>query len=212
MDGSIPPPSAISPISPSPSTSSAIFRPRRSDDWHEYRPIIEQLYRDNQLKLRDVKRIMERRAESQSQSPPQLQLQSQPETQPQTHRSSPEPEHLWLDSTGKRLIHIQGFQKPVTPGVTVSRKPQEGNPSSRLSSILRDNDRHRMGRTVYAQMKHKKASDISYPASQQTRPEIISASESNKQPSSDTETTRNGAGSHFIPRLGHWHSASLSQG
>ncbi|BAE55670.1 unnamed protein product [Aspergillus oryzae RIB40] len=60
MDGSIPPPSAISPISPSPSTSSAIFRPRRSDDWHEYRPIIEQLYRDNQLKLRDVKRIMER--------------------------------------------------------------------------------------------------------------------------------------------------------
>ncbi|KAE8309023.1 Clr5 domain-containing protein [Aspergillus transmontanensis] len=60
MDGSIPPPSAISPISPSPSTSSSIFRPRRSDDWHEYRPIIEQLYRDNQLKLRDVKRIMER--------------------------------------------------------------------------------------------------------------------------------------------------------
>ncbi|KAE8140974.1 Clr5 domain-containing protein [Aspergillus pseudotamarii] len=60
MDGSIPPSSAISPISPSPSTSSSIFRPRRSDDWHEYRPIIEQLYRDNQLKLRDVKRIMER--------------------------------------------------------------------------------------------------------------------------------------------------------
>ncbi|KAF7594965.1 hypothetical protein BBP40_007773 [Aspergillus hancockii] len=56
MDGSIPPSSAIS---PSPSSSS-IFRPRRSDDWHEYRPIIEQLYRDNQLKLRDVKRIMER--------------------------------------------------------------------------------------------------------------------------------------------------------
>lgn len=57
MDGSIPPSSAIS---PSPSSSSSIFRPRRSDDWHEYRPIIEQLYRDNQLKLRDVKRIMER--------------------------------------------------------------------------------------------------------------------------------------------------------
>ncbi|KAE8148434.1 Clr5 domain-containing protein [Aspergillus avenaceus] len=55
MDGSIPPSSAISPPS-----SSAIFRPRRSDDWHEYRPIIEQLYRDNQLKLRDVKKIMER--------------------------------------------------------------------------------------------------------------------------------------------------------
>ncbi|GAB1203537.1 hypothetical protein APSETT445_002173 [Aspergillus pseudonomiae] len=60
MDGSIPPSSAMSPISPSPSTSSSIFRPRRSEDWHEYRPIIEQLYRDNQLKLRDVKRIMER--------------------------------------------------------------------------------------------------------------------------------------------------------
>ncbi|KAE8351406.1 Clr5 domain-containing protein [Aspergillus coremiiformis] len=57
MDGSIPPSSAIS---PSPSSSSSFFRPRRSDDWHEYRPIIEQLYRDNQLKLRDVKRIMER--------------------------------------------------------------------------------------------------------------------------------------------------------
>ncbi|KAJ5899922.1 hypothetical protein N7495_004666 [Penicillium taxi] len=36
------------------------FRPRRSDDWHEYREIIEQLYRNDQLKLRDVKRIMER--------------------------------------------------------------------------------------------------------------------------------------------------------
>ncbi|KAA8642308.1 Clr5 domain-containing protein [Aspergillus tanneri] len=42
------------------SSSSTIFRPRRSDDWHEYRPTIEQLYRDHQLKLRDVKRIMER--------------------------------------------------------------------------------------------------------------------------------------------------------
>jgi hypothetical protein len=37
-----------------------VFRPRRSDDWHEYREIIEQLYRNDQLKLRDVKRIMER--------------------------------------------------------------------------------------------------------------------------------------------------------
>ncbi|KAJ5781172.1 hypothetical protein N7457_006332 [Penicillium paradoxum] len=39
---------------------SNVFRPRRSDDWHEYREIIEQLYRNDQLKLRDVKRIMER--------------------------------------------------------------------------------------------------------------------------------------------------------
>lgn len=43
------------PISPP-----SVFRPRRSDDWHEYREIIEQLYRNDQLKLRDVKRIMER--------------------------------------------------------------------------------------------------------------------------------------------------------
>ncbi|KAE8140975.1 hypothetical protein BDV38DRAFT_218338 [Aspergillus pseudotamarii] len=41
---------------------------------------------------------------------------------------------------------------------------------------------------------------------------MISASESNKQPSSHTETTRNGAGSHFLPRLDYWHSASLSRG
>ncbi|KAJ5310720.1 Cysteine synthase 2 [Penicillium atrosanguineum] len=44
----------------SPVTPSNVFRPRRSDDWHEYRDIIEQLYRTDQLKLRDVKRIMER--------------------------------------------------------------------------------------------------------------------------------------------------------
>ncbi|KAJ5566544.1 hypothetical protein N7535_008182 [Penicillium sp. DV-2018c] len=44
------------PVSP----QSNVFRPRRSDDWHEYREIIEQLYRNDQLKLRDVKRIMER--------------------------------------------------------------------------------------------------------------------------------------------------------
>ncbi|KAJ6134551.1 hypothetical protein N7523_000873 [Penicillium sp. IBT 18751x] len=44
----------------SPVTPSNVFRPRRSDDWHEYREIIEQLYRTDQLKLRDVKRIMER--------------------------------------------------------------------------------------------------------------------------------------------------------
>ncbi|PLB33959.1 Clr5 domain-containing protein [Aspergillus candidus] len=58
MDGSIPPLSGLS--SASSSSSSAIFRPRRSDDWLEYRPAIEQLYRDHQLKLREVKRIMER--------------------------------------------------------------------------------------------------------------------------------------------------------
>ncbi|KAJ5157818.1 uncharacterized protein N7482_008918 [Penicillium canariense] len=58
-----PPPSSmtLSPQSPpqvgQPST---VFRPRRSDDWHEYRETIEQLYRNDQLKLRDVKRIMER--------------------------------------------------------------------------------------------------------------------------------------------------------
>ncbi|KAJ5085327.1 hypothetical protein N7532_010098 [Penicillium argentinense] len=45
---------------PTPTTNSTVFRPRRSDDWHEYREIIEQLYRNDQLKLRDVKRIMER--------------------------------------------------------------------------------------------------------------------------------------------------------
>lgn len=43
------------PVSPQ-----SVFRPCRSDDWHEYRETIEQLYRDDQLKLRDVKRIMER--------------------------------------------------------------------------------------------------------------------------------------------------------
>ncbi|PLB50700.1 hypothetical protein P170DRAFT_151821 [Aspergillus steynii IBT 23096] len=59
MEGSIPPSAAL-PVSPTTSSSSAVFRPRRSDDWHEYRPAIEQLYRDNQLKLKDVKRIMER--------------------------------------------------------------------------------------------------------------------------------------------------------
>jgi hypothetical protein len=50
-------PPILSPQSPTPSN---VFRPRRSDDWHEYREIIEQLYRTDQLKLRDVKRIMER--------------------------------------------------------------------------------------------------------------------------------------------------------
>lgn len=58
MDGSVPPTSALS--ASSSSSSSALFRPRRSEDWQEYRPVIEKLYRDDQLKLRDVKRIMER--------------------------------------------------------------------------------------------------------------------------------------------------------
>ncbi|CAG7922711.1 unnamed protein product [Penicillium olsonii] len=48
------------PLSPPAQSPSNVFRPRRSDDWHEYREIIEQLYRNDQLKLRDVKRIMER--------------------------------------------------------------------------------------------------------------------------------------------------------
>ncbi|KAJ5355013.1 uncharacterized protein N7496_012225 [Penicillium cataractarum] len=57
-----PPPSSmtLSPQSPPVGQPSTVFRPRRSDDWHEYREIIEQLYRNDQLKLRDVKRIMER--------------------------------------------------------------------------------------------------------------------------------------------------------
>ncbi|PKX91029.1 Clr5 domain-containing protein [Aspergillus novofumigatus IBT 16806] len=57
MDGSIASSSNFS--ASSSSSSSAIFRPRRSDDWNEYRTVIERLYRDHQLKLRDVKRIME---------------------------------------------------------------------------------------------------------------------------------------------------------
>ncbi|KAJ5765685.1 hypothetical protein N7520_005244 [Penicillium odoratum] len=50
-------PPNLSPQSPRPN---GLFRPRRSEDWHEYRETIEQLYRSDQLKLRDVKRIMER--------------------------------------------------------------------------------------------------------------------------------------------------------
>lgn len=57
MDGSIASSSNFS--ASSSSSSSAVFRPRRSDDWNEYRTVIERLYRDHQLKLRDVKRIME---------------------------------------------------------------------------------------------------------------------------------------------------------
>lgn len=63
MDPYPPPSMTLSPQSPatgSGSASNAVFRPRRSDDWNEYRDLIEQLYRNDQLKLRDVKRIMER--------------------------------------------------------------------------------------------------------------------------------------------------------
>lgn len=54
MDGSVPPPF------PSYPPSSTVFRPHKSDDWQRYRPIIEQLYRHDQLKLKDVKKYMER--------------------------------------------------------------------------------------------------------------------------------------------------------
>ncbi|KAL4883735.1 Clr5 domain-containing protein [Aspergillus karnatakaensis] len=63
MEGSIPSSSSFSTPTPTSSSSPAashVFRPRRSEDWNRYRPVIEQLYRDDQLKLRDVKRIMER--------------------------------------------------------------------------------------------------------------------------------------------------------
>ncbi|KAL2870050.1 Clr5 domain-containing protein [Aspergillus lucknowensis] len=65
MEGSIPPSSSLSTPTPTTSSSSpaappSVFRPRRSEDWNKYRTIIESLYRDDQLKLRDVKRIMER--------------------------------------------------------------------------------------------------------------------------------------------------------
>ncbi|KAJ5630430.1 uncharacterized protein N7484_010530 [Penicillium longicatenatum] len=55
-----PSPSTLPPQSPPAGQPNALFRPRRSDDWLEYRETIEQLYRSDQLKLRDVKRIMER--------------------------------------------------------------------------------------------------------------------------------------------------------
>ena len=54
------PTTVSSATSSSSSSSAAVFRPRRSDDWQQYRPIVEQLYLNNQLKLRDVKIIMER--------------------------------------------------------------------------------------------------------------------------------------------------------
>ncbi|KAL3465301.1 Clr5 domain-containing protein [Aspergillus heterothallicus] len=66
MEGSVPSSSSLSTPTPTPTTSSSspaapsIFRPRRSEDWNKYRGTIETLYRDDQLKLRDVKRIMER--------------------------------------------------------------------------------------------------------------------------------------------------------
>ncbi|KAL3494053.1 Clr5 domain-containing protein [Aspergillus germanicus] len=66
MEGSIPSSSSLSTPTPTPTTTSSspaapsVFRPRRSEDWNKYRATIETLYRDDQLKLRDVKRIMER--------------------------------------------------------------------------------------------------------------------------------------------------------
>ncbi|KAL4802982.1 Clr5 domain-containing protein [Aspergillus unguis] len=63
MEGSIPS-SNISPPTPSssasPAATTACFKPRRSEDWNKYRPFIEQLYRNDQLKLKNVKDIMER--------------------------------------------------------------------------------------------------------------------------------------------------------
>ncbi|KAI9374402.1 Clr5 domain-containing protein [Aspergillus egyptiacus] len=64
MEGSIASSSTLSTPTPTTSSSSpaaaSVFRPRRSEDWNKYRSYIESLYRDDQLKLRDVKRIMER--------------------------------------------------------------------------------------------------------------------------------------------------------
>ncbi|KAL2818144.1 Clr5 domain-containing protein [Aspergillus granulosus] len=62
MEGSVPSSSTLStPTTTSTSSPAAsVFRPRRSEDWNKYRATIETLYRDDQLKLRDVKRIMER--------------------------------------------------------------------------------------------------------------------------------------------------------
>lgn len=43
-----------------PMTNPLPFRPRSSEDWQPYRPIILNLYINDQLKLKDVKEIMER--------------------------------------------------------------------------------------------------------------------------------------------------------
>ena len=51
--------SPTSTTSPPSTSSSSYFRPRKSDDWRDYRHVIEHLYRKDQLKLRDVKRHME---------------------------------------------------------------------------------------------------------------------------------------------------------
>ncbi|KAL4916682.1 Clr5 domain-containing protein [Aspergillus aurantiobrunneus] len=61
MEGSIPSSNLSTPPPTSSSSPAAsVFRPRRSEDWNKFRPIIEQLYRDDQLKLKDVKNFMER--------------------------------------------------------------------------------------------------------------------------------------------------------
>ncbi|KAL4752124.1 Clr5 domain-containing protein [Aspergillus terricola var. indicus] len=62
MEGSFTP-SSLSTPTPASSSSPAtprLFKPRKSEDWNKYRPFIEQLYRNDQLKLKDVKNIMER--------------------------------------------------------------------------------------------------------------------------------------------------------
>ncbi|KAL4957864.1 Clr5 domain-containing protein [Aspergillus filifer] len=64
MEGSIPPssfstPTPASSSEPATPKNSKIFKPRRSNDWDRFRGSIEQLYRNDQLKLKDVKRIME---------------------------------------------------------------------------------------------------------------------------------------------------------
>ncbi|KAL4943822.1 hypothetical protein BDV06DRAFT_189052 [Aspergillus oleicola] len=61
MEGSIPPSSfsTPTPASSSEPATPRLFKPRRSEDWKKFRDVIEQLYRNDQLKLKDVKRIME---------------------------------------------------------------------------------------------------------------------------------------------------------
>ncbi|RDW81684.1 Clr5 domain-containing protein [Aspergillus mulundensis] len=63
MEGSFPPSSLSTPTpasSSSPATPSGQtpFTPRRSEDWNKYRPFIEQYYRNDQLKLKDVQMNM----------------------------------------------------------------------------------------------------------------------------------------------------------
>lgn len=54
MKESVPPSSSAASLSPT-----AVFRPRRSEDWQQFRSIIKKLYRNDQMKLRDVRKYME---------------------------------------------------------------------------------------------------------------------------------------------------------